>query len=892
MEDLSGEEHTSYDERGRVEAVIKRIPDPLGQSLLTSAPTLVSYRTAFAYDSLDRLVRLEYPDADQLRYEYNDRSLLQRIPGGPSGSVISNIVYRPSGQNGQIDYGNGVRTTYDYDSRLRLRDLHTLAPTGGEGQGEGADLIHFAYDFDGVSNIKTIADLRPGSAVPEGDPRRNTQLFQYDDLYRLTRAQYSFGLPGGASRNDGEINYRYDRIGNMLAQTSTLTNHVEKGLPVADLGEMDSGGTLGRWNRTGRAANDPPGPHALTAIRHPSLATRQYPYDANGNMTNIDGLACTWDFKDRLVAVENGEMRAIYNYDYTDRRIIKDVAYKPGSADATNDDSRITTLYINKYFEVREHDAPTKYVWNGNTRVARVTGSLNTNVRVQRLRVYLGWNLCSLAVSSPSPLWGEGRGEVLSAAFHWNPATLGWDEVMPTATLPAGAVLWLQAITNATLAITGTYSDPTSRTVGPTGDFLPSAGLEAWDLRSAISDLLSPAVWFYDSFSTRWLSRLPPPLELQSDLPSFIAPGQAVFVRADAPAQLEVPDSALRIRYYHQDHLGSSSCLSDSVGYRVYESALYPFGSPRNESASRVENEPYGFGQKERDFESKLNYVEARFLTAPLGRFLRVDPLASSLRPGWFLNPQRWNLYAYCHNNPVNFADPSGEVANFIIGAVSGALLNAGSEILDQYIQHAGKGGPFQVNWTKVGVSAGTGAAVGAATSGASAIKVGGTLVRLGVRAGLEAIGGAAESAGQQMLDKDGAGKPLNRSEMIANAIQGASTSILGEAASDALKGFLNRKILRNAHLNVLDKGLALDSKAAVKHYKFMTRAFRSTVERAGEEIGEATSLGLDALRSLATNGVSGESGDAKGNQTSAGSVPEVIDIVIEARPEDFKGRR
>jgi hypothetical protein len=52
-----------------------------------------------------------------------------------------------------------------------------------------------------------------------------------------------------------------------------------------------------------------------------------------------------------------------------------------------------TTFYVGKHFEVRDHDAPVKYVFNGNTRVARVTGSLSTNERIQRLRLRAGWNL-------------------------------------------------------------------------------------------------------------------------------------------------------------------------------------------------------------------------------------------------------------------------------------------------------------------------------------------------------------------------------------------------------------------------------------------------------------------------------------------------------------------
>ena len=668
VEDLSGEEHTSYDSRGRVESVVKRISDPLTLSSVTNYASLVSYATRFAYDSLDRLTNLTYPDADKLRYEYNDRNLLQRIPGGftggqaQPGNILANLLYLPSGQMAQIDYGNGVRTTYAYDSRLRLKNLLTVSQPSTLNQ----QLINFAYDFDGVSNIKSIADLRPGSAVPEGDPRRNTQLFQYDDLYRLTRVQYFFALPGAASRNDGEINYRYDRIGNMLAQTSTL-NHQEHGLPVANLGQMDSGGSAGRWNRTGRAPSDPAGPHALTSITPTSTNShRVYPYDSNGNMTNIDGLVCTWDFKDRLVAVENAEMRAAYTYDYTDRRITKRVVWKPGyplpsDGRGAGVEGTTTVSYINKYFEVREHDAPTKYVWNGNTRVARVTGSLNTGVRVQRLRVHPGWNLCSLAVNGPLSASGaEGQGDVVSSAFKWNPASQDWQPVTLGASLPSGTILWLQATTNATLTVTGDYADPTNRTVTASGDFLPSAGLEAWNILSTLSNQPSTTLWTYDAPFTRWLSWLPPPLELQSDLPAFLAPGQAVFARADALAQLEVPESALRIRYYHQDHIGSSSCLSDSMGDFAEESEFYPFGHPRMELRPRGLNENYTFAQKEQDLETALHYFEARFVDSRFSRFLRTDPLSLNGPRKYLLNPQLGHPYSYAANNPLVFSDPTG----------------------------------------------------------------------------------------------------------------------------------------------------------------------------------------------------------------------------------------
>ncbi len=409
-------------------------------------------------------------------------------------------------------------------------------------------------------------------------------------------------------------------------------------------------------------------------------------------MTVIDGLTNTWDFKDRLVRVEDTNMVANYTYDYTDRRIIKNVGYKPGSANFTNHESRITTLYINKYFEVREHDAPTKYVWDGNTRVARVTGSLNTNVRVQRLRVYPGWNLCSLAVTatnalsqlnSLSALGGEGQGEVASSAFRWFPATQTWLSVTASDTLPAGTVLWLQATTNATLAITGVYTDPTNRIVTASGDFLPSAGLEAWCWTNSAS--LQPSalsLWFYDSATPRWLALLPPPLELQSGLPPFIAPGQAVFARADAQVQLEVPESALRIRYYHQDHVGSSSCMSDATGSSAEQSCYFPFGSSRLVRVGIRTAGDYRFSQKEEDAESGFHHFEARFLHAPVGHFMSVDPVLGGMRASLSVEgggsnlayPQAQNPFSYGRNNPLRYVDPSGTVETDLADTVKANL--------------------------------------------------------------------------------------------------------------------------------------------------------------------------------------------------------------------------
>lgn len=116
--DLSGGEVLSYDARGRTAWKIKRIPDP-------KTGVLASYMSQFAYDSLDRLTQLTYPDGDHVGYTYNTRNLPETITGGPGGFIVPNMNYLASGQLDTTSYGNGVATTYQYDPRLRLRSLIT-----------------------------------------------------------------------------------------------------------------------------------------------------------------------------------------------------------------------------------------------------------------------------------------------------------------------------------------------------------------------------------------------------------------------------------------------------------------------------------------------------------------------------------------------------------------------------------------------------------------------------------------------------------------------------------------------------------------------------------------------------------------------------------------------
>lgn len=114
------------------------------------------------------------------------------------------------------------------------------------------------------------------------------------------------------------------------------------------------------------------------------------------------------------------------------------------------------------------------------------------------------------------------------------------------------------------------------------------------------------------------------------------------------------------IVFYHTDHLGSSSVITDEQGQEVSRYTYEPFGKlvpSRSTGQNRVTHK---FTGQELDEESDLYYYNARYYDPSLGRFLTADTLV----PNW-RNPQAYNRYAYVYNNPIQYTDPTGHLPNF-----------------------------------------------------------------------------------------------------------------------------------------------------------------------------------------------------------------------------------
>jgi RHS repeat-associated protein len=148
----------------------------------------------------------------------------------------------------------------------------------------------------------------------------------------------------------------------------------------------------------------------------------------------------------------------------------------------------------------------------------------------------------------------------------------------------------------------------------------------------------------------------------------IFANGKRVAVKTTEAAPLDV-------RYYHQDHLGSTSVVTLSNG-TVYEENFYkPFGEDLGGSGS---GSSHRFTGQELDFETGLYNYGARYYNPVLGKFISADTIVPY--PG---NPQTLNRYGYCGNNPVLYVDPSGhffgidDLIYVAIFAAKGAVIGA-----------------------------------------------------------------------------------------------------------------------------------------------------------------------------------------------------------------------
>ncbi len=249
--------------------------------------------------------------------------------------------------------------------------------------------------------------------------------------------------------------------------------------------------------------------------------------------------------------------------------------------------------------------------------------------------------------------------------------------------------------------------------------------------------------------------------------------------------------------YYHSDHLGSASYITNLDGEVVQHVEYVPLGEVFIEEHNNTWNTPYLFNGKELDEETGLYYYGARYYNPRTSLWLSVDPLMEDY--------VGLSVYGYCGGNPIVYRDENGEWINFVVGAVVGAATDYAVQVVTNIVENGGEitmDAFTDVDATSIALSAGAGAmGVGIANGVSKLTKVAKVAqVAAKSKTAAKVIQGTANVAGDAVSSVAGSaiqGNEITVEGVVSDVVAGAVGRKVGSSVTNKAKP--NQKVLDNA---------------------------------------------------------------------------------------------
>jgi RHS repeat-associated protein len=606
--------------------------------------------------------------------------------------IVDEMSWNPAGGRASVVSGNGVETIYDKDPRNRPLQITVAAPTG-------TVFDTGTYVYDGRSDITSIG----------------SDEFHYDLAGRLDAATMS---ANGQASDVYDQSFGYDLLGNMTSKTRTFgppgspvtitdtfqvdlaTNHLisVNGTTVAhnENGDLESDGIHGFvWGRRSR----------LTSVGDGTATVGSYAYDVSAyrvkksDATQLRETFFVRDVNGRVLTEfskpVDSTLEPHWNRDYVYAgdhlaAIIRNAdPLEPSWLDSSATGSSVslswaptpdTDLYGYHVYRTQTPGSgyerlntstlqspsfvdPSPLLDQGGSGipayyVVTAVDFAGIEGRVSDERLITAGD--ATAPTAPLMLTAEGfNGRVdLSWATVTAPDMAGYDVFRSTvSTAEGGTFTQLNGV-----PVTGTSYQDFAVTNGTTYYYKIKAvdtasnsspfGMEDLAIPSApgggggsCGPNCFPGKGYLDPLL------LPPcgPGSTGNDH-GFCFPGERIEALASHPGLAP----GREILYVHTDHLGSTRVLTNSDGEVVDVMHFFPFGEQM--PTANTPATTHLFTGHERDSESTLNYMMARYYGPLLGRFLSVDPVADSDQG----SPPSWNRYSYVRNKPLSFNDLDG----------------------------------------------------------------------------------------------------------------------------------------------------------------------------------------------------------------------------------------
>ena len=454
----------------------------------------------------------------------------------------------------------------------------------------GTSIMHNKYQYDAVDNILGITNaVDPTRGNTNGDKKLGG-AFKHSYAYDdLNRLVYASGKAKQASYS---MQMTFGRMSE----------------PLTKVQKVDSTKTAQSYDFTYKY-EDSNHPTAPTQIGH-----EHYTYDANGNPTLLenDSLGTErrmyWDEDNRLMVLSDNGKTSRYTYNAAGERIIKshgdlEGVYINGAPQGiTFHETEDYTIYPAPIITVTKNRF-TKHYFIGDKRVAS-----------------------KLGVGKFSNVYGISGNNVTAGQKDYAARMMQIEKQREEYYKSLGTPPGVPTMKGAT-------ADP------------DNTGRGYNDIIGDLGDHSVPEGWVQrPKFNEKGDVPGPPVQWQKPEDPDNAQPGYG-YVPTDTTNTEE-------IFFYHSDHLGSTSYITDAKANITQFDAYLPYGELLVDEHSSSEDMPYKFNGKELDQETGLYYYGARYMNPITSIWYGVDALTEKY--------PNIGGFVYCHNNPVSLIDPNG----------------------------------------------------------------------------------------------------------------------------------------------------------------------------------------------------------------------------------------
>ena len=560
------------------------------RTLIVPNQAIATYVTQWTYDSHNRLLEMIYPDEEKVTYSYNLGGLLEKVRGEKSYGYdyITKLGYDKFEQRSYLKYCNGAETFYTYDNRRRLSNL---AVNSGN-----TAIMDNDYTFDAVSNVLSVANNAslPASGNAGG---KMSHAYTYDGLYRLVSAT---GTYTGADSKSASYTLAmgYDNMHRITSKSQHLTQ-----------ANVQFNGTLNvGYDLTYTYGTEAGKKFQLASVKDVNYRTENTPGDNNIENNHV----YLYDKNGNLIYVNTGRMMNDgHNETGTgERKLIWD------------EENRLLAVDDNGFVSNYWYDAD-------GERTVKTSGESD--------QVYV------------NGVFSGGSTNTAKFSLYVSPYLVANQGGRYTKHIYAGS----QRIVSKVGDFASYGSDP--RRIEYAGANTDGLSVDYKAKYAAQQQVIKNNYKFFDVPYNGTDN------DNYADGEGFCCNDgsmEAAMARTESQVRavaksFKDPDNYENLQFfYHPDHLGSSSFITNLDGEVVQHIEYVPFGEVFIEERNSVWNTPYLFNAKEFDEETGMYYYGARYYDPRISLWTSTDPKQEDY----------YNVCTYCYVicNPTKFIDIEG----------------------------------------------------------------------------------------------------------------------------------------------------------------------------------------------------------------------------------------